>query len=230
MTQLTRSLALSLALVSGSASLAAAFPTYEETVIHDTTTAVEIKLDATTVLCSAADYGALYLKVGMPELAKLTLLDHQNIGANAPCVAAGVCTTGNQPEDIIDPTKPTEVVQINVKAIRLDEADQAAQTCNTMLIERVNVTIRGVDFTHQREADLGSRRFEDCAVPGATGTGSGSGSGTASGSGDGKTDGQAPQVEAPSAGCSATTGGAGPAALVLALGAVLVPVRRRRRR
>ncbi len=222
----TRTFLASLGLVLGTASVAAAFPTYEETVVHDTTTAVEIKLDASTVLCSSADYGALYLKVGMPELAKLTLLDHQNIGANAPCVAAGICTQGNRPEDIIDPAHPTETVQINVKAVRLDEADEAAQTCNTTLIERVHVTIRGVEFTHERTAPLGSRRFEDCAVPMAAG----SGSATGSGSDDDKADGQTPVVEEPSAGCSATTGGAGPAALVLALGAVLVPVRRRRRR
>lgn len=219
----TRTFLASLALVVGSASVAAAFPTYEETVVHDTTTAVEIKLDASTVLCSAADYGALYLKVGLPELAKLTLLDHQNIGANAPCVAAGICSPGNRPEDIIDPAHPTETVQINVKAVRLDEADEAAQTCNTTLIERVHVTIRGVEFTHERSAPLGSRRFEDCAVPMAAGSGAGSGSD------DGKADGEETSVEEPAAGCSATTGGAGPVALVLALGTVLVPVRRRRR-
>ena len=230
MTQLSRTLALSLALLTGSASLAAAFPTYEETVIHDTTTAVEIELNSTTVLCSSADYGALFLKVGMPELAKLTLLDHQNFGANAPCVAAGVCTQGNRPEDIIDPTKPTEVVDINVKAVRLDEADETAQTCDTTLIERVHVTIRGIEFTHERSSPLGSRRFEDCAVPGGTGSGSATGSGSGSGSGDGKADGHEPQVEEPSAGCSATTGGSGSVALALVLGAVLVPVRRRRAR
>jgi uncharacterized protein (TIGR03382 family) len=222
MLQHTRIALVSLGLLAGSATVASAFPTYEETLIHDTTTSVEIALNADTVLCSAADYGALYLKVGLPELAKLTLLDHQNIGAGAPCVAAGICTAGNRPEDIIDPAHPTETVQINVKAFRADEADAVADTCSTFLVERVAVTIRGVEFTHERQAPLGSRQFADCA-PQAGGSGSGSAAGSGS---DGKADGAA--VESPSSGgCSATGSGAGASGLFVMLGAVLL--RRRRR-
>ena len=45
-------------------------------------------------------------------LAALTLLDHQNTGAGAPCVAAGMCEPGNEPADIIDPSCKTETVAI----------------------------------------------------------------------------------------------------------------------
>jgi uncharacterized protein (TIGR03382 family) len=220
MLQHTRTALVSLGLLAASASVAAALPTYEETLIHDTTTPVEITLDADTVLCSSADYGALYLKVGLPELAKLTLLDHQNIGAGAPCVAAGICTAGNRPEDIIDPAHPTEAVQINVKAFRADEADATADTCSTFLVERVAVTIRGVEFTHERQAPLGSRPFADCAQPAAVG----SGSAVASGS-EGKSDGETVESPSSGAGCSATGSSAG--GLFVMLGALLL--RRRRR-
>jgi uncharacterized protein (TIGR03382 family) len=221
MLQHTRTALVAFGLMAGSASIASAFPTYEETLIHDTTTSVEIALDEDTVLCSSADYGALFLKVGMPQLAKLTLLDHQNFGANAPCVAAGVCGPGNSPEDIIDPAHPTETVQINVKAFRADEADATANTCNTFLVERVAVTIRGVEFTHERQAATGTRQLADCAPEGAGSAGSAAGSG----SDDGKADGQA--VESPSTGCSATGSGAGASGLIIMLGAVVL--RRRRR-
>jgi uncharacterized protein (TIGR03382 family) len=208
-------LAISLALVAGSGSLALAESTYNETLIHDTTSSVDITLDANTVLCSSADYGALYLKVGLPELARLTLLDHQNVGAGAPCVAAGACKPGNMPSDIIDPAHPTETVQINVKAFRADEADSTAQTCDTTLIERVSVNIRGFEFTHERSAPLGSRRFADCSTT-ASAVGSDDG-----GKGDSP---GAPATK--SSGCSTGGGGAGSGLLVFVIGAL---VRRRSR-
>jgi uncharacterized protein (TIGR03382 family) len=202
-------------LLAGSGSLALADSTYNETLIHDTTSSVDIALDANTVLCSSADYGALYLKVGIPQLATLTLLDHQNVGAGAPCVAAGMCTPGHMPTDIIDAAHPTETVQIDVKAFRADEADSTAQTCDTTLIERVHVTIRGFEFTHERSSSLGSRRFADCVTSAA-----------APGSGDeAKTDSPDSTTTPKSGGCSSTGGGAGSGVLVVVLGAWL---RRRR--
>jgi hypothetical protein len=201
MPNLTHSTLIALGLVAGSISVANAEQTTNETVVHDTTSWVEVDLNASTVLCSAADYGALFLKVGIPELARITLLDHQNIGAGAPCVAAGICAPGNQPSDIINPAKPTELVSINVKAVRYDVADSEANTCTTHLIERVHLTIRGIEFNHERFSDLGSRKFADCssAAPAP------SGGGSAGGSGDDKSDGTgASAPKADNGGCSAT--------------------------
>lgn len=159
MSNLARTSLLVLAL---SSSPALAEVTFHETVVHDTTTTVDLKLDASTVLCSSADYGALFLKVLIPELAPITLLDHQNTGAGAPCVAAGPCQPGNMPEDILDAQDPSAQAAINVKAVRIDQADSTAQTCTTTLREDVAVTIRGVPFTHTRYASLGERPFSDC--------------------------------------------------------------------
>jgi hypothetical protein len=199
-------------LLSGSAL---ASPVFNETLVHDTTTTVEIDLNPSTVLCSSADYGALFLKIGIPELAALTLLDHQNVGAGAPCVSAGACEPGKEPEDILDADKPTEAVAINVKAIRLDEADADAQTCTTTLIERVHVNVRGFDFLHERHAPLGSRPFADCVSTTAPIT-------------DEPDDQPADDpgvVEEPKTGGCSTTGGT--SGLVLALGALLTLRRRR---
>jgi MYXO-CTERM domain-containing protein len=198
-------------LLSGSAF---ATPVFNETLVHDTTTTVEIDLNASTVLCSSADYGALFLKIGIPKLAALTLLDHQNIGAGAPCVSAGACYPGHEPADILDPSKPTETVAINVKAFRLDEADAAAQTCTTTLIERVHVNVRGFDFLHERQAPLGSRPFADCDSSNVAPTDP-----------DQPADDPGSVDEPKTGGCS-TTGGTG--GVLLALGA-LVAIRRRRR-
>jgi hypothetical protein len=217
MLQLARTSFVCFGLLAGSAGVASAWRT---TLIHDTTTAVEVELSATTVLCSAADYSGAFLKVGMPQLAALTLLDHQNIGANAPCVAAGFCSPSNSPADIIDPAEPTEVVNIRVRATRQDLVDEAAGTCTTTLIENVNVVIRGKEFTHEREQELGSRKIEDCAPAPVTGSGSGSA--------DGKADTFEEETVTESAGCSAAGGSTG-GSLVMLLGALFTFRRRAKR-
>ena len=204
---------LSLTLVG---SFGVAHAENSETVVHDTTTWVELDLNSQTVLCSAADYGQLFLKVGIPELARITLLDHQNVGAHAPCVAAGRCAPGNMPSDIIDPAHPTELVPIDVKAVRFDNVDTKAKTCETTLFERVHLTIRGIEFTHERSVELGTRQYQDCVASlGSAGSGS-----------DSKADGDGSADEPKSGGCSTTSGGSSALALV---GLGLVVARRRRR-
>ena len=218
MRTLTRSL-LGLALFT---STAAAEVVYNETVVHETTTVVEVDLNAATVLCSSADYGALFLKILIPELAGLTLLDHQNTGAGAPCVASGACGPGNQPQDILDPNKPTENVSIKVTAVRNDEADTVAKTCNTSLTERVHVDIRGHIFTHERWATLGERPFSDCVTsqaPDPTDP-----TDPADDPADNPADDPGEEITPSGGGCS-TTGGSG--GLLFALGTLLALRRRR---
>jgi len=203
--------------------LAANLLVANETVVHDTTTDVTVTLDDQTVLCSSADYGALFLKVLIPQLASLTLLDHQNTGAGAPCVAAGLCEPGNEPSDIIDDDEPTETVALNVKAVRQDLVDETAQTCDTYLIERVNVTIRGVAFTHERTAPLGPRAYSDCVSstpvtePGKPDVG-----GEPEGSG-----GEEPDAVTEPGGCSTTGGGSSVLGGLLIAGLSIINRRRR---
>jgi len=214
-----RSVVLGLGLVAGSASAALAVPVYNETVVHDTTTEVEVKLDSSTVLCSAADYGATFLKILIPDLGRITLLDHQNTGAGAPCVASGPCEPGNEPSDIIDANDLHETVEVNVKAIRGDESDADTQTCTTYLTEKVKVTIRGKDFVHERFAQLGTRPYADCVTSHVQPD-------PDPDEGEGKTDYGTPRVEEPSGGCNVGGGSTSFAGLLLGLAAI---TRRRRR-
>jgi uncharacterized protein (TIGR03382 family) len=208
-----RSSLVCLALVAGSVTTATAETRFAETIVHNTTTSMSIKLDQSTVLCSTADYGSPHLKVLIPKLGSLTLLDHQNTGAGAPCVAAGACVPGNMPEDILDEANPIEQVSMHVRAVRADETDAQFQSCETSLVEHVTVTIRGKEFKHERRAWLGSRQFSDCVIGAPIDDDPADRPGTAE--------------ETPSSGCSATSGGAS-SLFALALGA-LVALRRRRR-
>ncbi len=211
MLHLTRTSLVLLGLTTTAATATAA-SVVRETVVHNTTTSTEIALSADTVLCSSADYGALFLKVLIPKLAEITLLDHQNLGAGAPCVASGMCKPGNRPSDIIDASRPTEVVDVTVQAVRIDEIDSDAQTCTTLLREHVDVKIRNIAFQHERFASLGTRPYSDCVA-------------TTAGN-ENKADrydepGQAATAST-GGGCDAGTGGAGAGLLVLALGAVVI--------
>jgi MYXO-CTERM domain-containing protein len=231
----------SLALLLAWGGLATAEVSTHERIVHETTTSHTIELTPETVLCSAADYSFPALKILIPQLAAITLLDHQNFGAGAPCVAAGQCglPDGTEPSDILDPYDHFEDVDIVVKAIRVDIVDDEALTCTTSLTERVDVLVRGVLFFHERYADLGSRPYADCAPPtneeepgddyeggGSdedTGSDDSSGAGTKSdayGSGGGDT---------ANAGC-ATTGASGSGGgLLFLLGLGLMATTRRRR-
>ncbi len=218
----TRTLAASLVL--GLASSAGAAVETREELVHETTTSVDLLLTPETVICSHADYSASFLKVLIPQLASITLLDHQNTDAGAPCVAAGECAPfgDHAPSDILDEADTSETVDITVRALRVDEIDHEAQTCATTLRERIDLVIRGVPFAHERSASLGSRPYGDCtAIADDPPTPGGD---------NGKADELAAGEEAPgAAGCAAGgSGGSGVLALVI-LGMTAAAFRCRRR-
>jgi uncharacterized protein (TIGR03382 family) len=211
MLQLTRISLVCFGLLAASATSAVADVTHAETIVHRTSTTTSVALNSETVLCSTADYSGQHLKVLIPKLASLTLLDHQNFGAGAPCVSAGACGPGRMPSDVIDPNNPSETVTLNITAVRRDETDVQAQTCETELIERVNVTIRGLEFKHERSVWLGSRALSDCVV----------------GAPDNPADDPGSVEKPESSGCNAAGGSGIGSLLALGLGALVV--RRRKR-
>lgn len=132
--------------------------------VHRSTRTIHVDLNPKTVLCSKADYSMPMLKVLIPELAGITLLDHQNTGAGAPCVTTGqVCDfDGVGPEAILQGRSGRESIQVEVIAERFESIDHQTQKCEVMLKETVNTVIRGQTLTHERWADLGQRNYQDC--------------------------------------------------------------------
>lgn len=133
--------------------------TQEGTLVSDKTTAVSVELNARTVKCSAADYSMPMLKVLVPALAELTLLNHRNTREGAPCVAAGQCGELS-PRDILGAGEGTERVPVRVVLRKV--AEQDGDGCQVTLVETVATTIRGVAFFHERRHDLAERVAEDC--------------------------------------------------------------------
>jgi hypothetical protein len=138
---------------------AAAVQEPEGTLIADKTTFVDVVLNKKTVKCSAADYQAPMLKVLIPALAELTVLNHRNTAEGAPCVSAGRCFEMG-PETILGGGEGTERVPVRVVLRKVATRDAAA--CRVELIESVSTPIRGTEFFHERRQVVAGRVNEDC--------------------------------------------------------------------
>ena len=151
----------------GPACSAFAQDVYRE-IVHEKTKEVDLLLNSSTVLCSRADYGVAMLKVLVPQLASLTILDHRNEGAGAPCVSAGRCRSGDgtdpgyTPGDILQPGAPeVEKVAVTVKLTRITNPKRTGK-CDVHFEEEVRLVVRGIPFSHTRYAHVGERNIEDC--------------------------------------------------------------------
>ena len=131
----------------------------EGRLVSDKTTNVSVDLNSKTVKCSAQDYSMPMLKVLVPGLADLTLLNHRNSQEGAPCVAAGRCGQF-KPSDILAAGEGTEQIPVRVVLRKLAEVD--GEGCRVTLIETVHTKIRGVAFFHERRHDLAERVADDC--------------------------------------------------------------------
>lgn len=128
-------------------------------IIRDQTTVARVDLNSRTVKCSAADYSLPLLKVLVPALAELTILNHRNTREGAPCIAAGPCGEIG-PQDILRRGEGVDEVPIRVVLKKVAELDGGV--CRVSLLETVTAAIRGVPFTHERRQAVAEREAADC--------------------------------------------------------------------
>jgi hypothetical protein len=131
----------------------------EKGLVSDKTTVIETPINAQTVKCSQADYSIPMLKVLVPGLADLTVLNHRNNGEGAPCVAAGPCETMN-PGQILKDGSGVDAIKVRVTLHKETAIDGAV--CRVTVIERVSTTIRGVPFFHEQAHEVAERTPADC--------------------------------------------------------------------
>lgn len=132
----------------------------EGRVVSDRTTDVDVDLNAQTVKCSAADYSGPMLKVLVPGLADLTILNHRNTKEGAPCIAAGRCSPQLGPETLLRQGEGSESIPVRVvlkKVLSLQ-----GDVCHVTLVETVTTQIRGVPFFHERFQKVADRAAADC--------------------------------------------------------------------
>ena len=133
----------------------------KERKVSDQEVTLQITLNAKSVLCTAADYSDTMLKVNVPGLRNLTVLDHTNSATGLPCVQGGVCTETNSPASIIA-KGPVVKAPTRVQRIAQFTIDHDAKTCTQVLHEIVDVSIAGKNFHHERSKVIGPMTFDAC--------------------------------------------------------------------
>ena len=147
------------AAAAGSVAGPAVQPQLEGSIVSDRTTDVNVDLNAKTVKCSAADYSMPMLKVLIPGLADLTVLNHRNTKEGAPCVAAGRCGTLG-PQDILKSGEGSDRVPVRVVLKKVVSIE--GEVCHVSLVETVTTQIRGLAFFHERYQEVADRAAADC--------------------------------------------------------------------
>ncbi|MBI4041200.1 MAG: hypothetical protein HY390_04970 [Deltaproteobacteria bacterium] len=122
---------------------------------------VELNVDISTakLKLSRADYVSPVVKVLVPELADVTILDHRNTGEGAPCLAT---YETESPSDVIQSNPQVEKIKFDItlkKSVRLNPEGTA---CVVHLSEEVDGVIRGFQFVHDRSLFVGERHIDDC--------------------------------------------------------------------
>lgn len=137
-----------------------------ERVLKDVTTPITIEVTEKNVRCSAVGYGLSELKLNIPSLRWLAVLDHSNAENLGPCVTAGACSNpdlnreGREPMDII--VSGDDRVHTDVRVILTEVFSKSGGKCFRSLEERVELNVRGVPFTHLVTESIGTLPVEEC--------------------------------------------------------------------
>jgi hypothetical protein len=128
-------------------------------VMQKKTVVLPVDVSTTRIHLSKADYSSPVVKVLIPELADVTLLDHRNNQEGAPCMATYDTLSV---EDVIQGRPAIEKVKFNITLTKVAWIDREANICRVSLEENLQAKIRGFNFVHSRSTELPDRVVEDC--------------------------------------------------------------------
>ncbi len=127
--------------------------------LSEQTFTVPVDLSTAKVKVTTLGYGAPTLKVLIPELAAITVLDHRNLGEEAPCMANFEAFT----VDAVVQGNPAVVeTDITVRRQKVLTPIEEENTCRVHLTELVTTEIRGLSFSHFESQKLPDRHIDDC--------------------------------------------------------------------
>lgn len=121
-----------------------------------------VDLSTAGIRLSKAGYSIPTVKVLIPELADVTLMNHRNEGETAPCLATLQTFIR---EDVVQGNPTVELLPFTIeleKVLHLVTDANGEKSCNVNLVETVQGMIRGFDFSHVRTSALPSRHPDDC--------------------------------------------------------------------
>lgn len=116
---------------------------------------------------SSAGYVSPVVKVLVPELADVTILNHRNEGESAPCLATFQVM---DPEEVIQNNPGIEKIKFNIKLIKNTRKvmilpvnpEDPIFYCEVKLSEHVQGDIRGFEFVHLVTTEVDKRNVGDC--------------------------------------------------------------------
>ncbi len=132
-----------------------------ERVILKDSKKLKTEVSTKTVLCSAKGYGMEELKINIAALDGWTLFDHTNVRfgerADLPCMTAGICKfpgedTGLEVKDVIQNNERIETITVKREVVesRILSEEDNEKVCLRWLTEKLNTTVGGVAFHHER--------------------------------------------------------------------------------
>ncbi|MBP7844596.1 MAG: hypothetical protein KA116_07255 [Proteobacteria bacterium] len=127
--------------------------------LSEKTVTLDVAIDHLNLKFSRAGYSLPVVKVLLPSLADVTILDHRNFREKAPCLASFDAQT---PEEVIQDRVGVEAVDFTIKLNKILNPDSEKKTCIVTLEETVEGKIRGFKFEHQRYLSVGQRNINDC--------------------------------------------------------------------
>lgn len=133
--------------------------TFAGNVLHQKLVSLPVSITEETVIISNLGYSEPMVKIIVPALADVTLLNHRNLGAGGPCLST---READIPEDIIKNNPRNENVVFKIRLEKQVSLSADKTKCSVMLVETAEALIRGKNFLHQAFHSLPGRTAEDC--------------------------------------------------------------------
>lgn len=130
-----------------------------EVLISERTVELNVDISSAKLKWSQADYSSPVVKVLVPDLADVTILDHRNTGEGAPCMATYQALS---PEEVIQNNPSVEVIPMTITLDKLLTPDLTNGLCHVALRESIIGEIRGFRFEHHKSMEIGTRHIDDC--------------------------------------------------------------------
>ncbi len=120
---------------------------------------LNVDLSTAKLKLSNAGLVSAVLKVLVPDLADVTVLDHRNEGESAPCLATYETF---EPQDIIKGDPKVEKVSTVITLSKIASVNEESHLCELTLHESISNKIRGFLFIHDRSKVVATRSLDDC--------------------------------------------------------------------
>ena len=130
--------------------------------VYRSSESIVVAVNAKSVRCSALGYGSPELKVDVSDLDWAASFNHRQLGEGQPCMTAGLCGGELTPEKLRAAGEGDIPTQLLVVHKEVATIDRAHGTCSRVLVEEVTMKLHGIEFSHQRRADLASTTAAQC--------------------------------------------------------------------